>query len=255
MIREIHESLKSATPYMLRNDGKLLTCGVAHPYIKYILQDPDDIQIKELFKLRYDDLLWFYKNTSKTQTKRDIDEFTSAIVTNNYYDFDDNLIKKIKSDFRINDNNANKYDVESQFKKLNDETNQEFCRVRTSNIRWGGSDGSIYFRISSVHFNWFDLIWTIVYNNRQFITTVNICKDVQSVGGRLTFYVHAGKVMQNLSVDDFINLSGGPVIESIYKDSLGVGFTLEESLGPKHPIHIHRCFKMMKESYFNDNFK
>ena len=39
-------------------------------------------------------------------------------------------------------------------------TNQEFCRVRTSNYRYktGGDNGEIYFRISSENFNWFDLI-------------------------------------------------------------------------------------------------
>lgn len=34
-------------------------------------------------------------------------------------------------------------------------TNQEFCRVRTSNYRYktGGNNGEIYFRISSIDFN------------------------------------------------------------------------------------------------------
>lgn len=210
MIGEIRESLKSATPYMLRNDGELLNCGIIHPYIKYIKQDRNKNQIVDLFSNRPDHLLWFFNNTKVDTTKRDIIDFASAVVNVNPYNLNDDVISSIKNSYNLTDKVGSQFDIESLFEQLTDETNQEFCRVRTSNIRWGGNDGSIYFRISSIGFNWFNIIWNVVYNNKDFISTVNICKDLQTFGGELTYYRHNNKVMSNMPVDDFIKLSGNP---------------------------------------------
>ena len=51
---------------------------------------------------------------------------------------------------------ASKFDIEAAFEKLSMDLNQEFCRARTSNLRWAGDSNEIYFRISSLEFNWFD---------------------------------------------------------------------------------------------------
>lgn len=251
------KSIKAATPYMLRNDGKLLSCGDIHPYIKYIIQDSDTNQIIDLFTSYPEHLKWFYNNTNKSVIKRDIIDFISMIINVNPYNFSNNLLSKLKLNYDANNMSGSQFDIEQLFEKLNDETNQEFCRVRTSNMRYGGTDNSIYFRISSIGFNWFDLIWTVVYNNRNFIETVTICKDTQSLGGSLTFYKHAGRIMSNIPIDDFINLPGNPVFEktNIFAKRLNSGASLEETFGEYHPFHIRKCINLFKDDYLSENFE
>lgn len=257
MVIKLSESMKIATPYMLRNDGELLTCGNIHPYIKYIIQDSNKNQIKDLFLTYPENLKWFYEHTAKSIIKRDIIDFVSIIVNLNPYNFDSNVIDNIKSNYSITSKTGTQFDLEQLFEKLNSETNQEFCRVRTSDLRFGGSDGSIYFRISSIGFNWFNLIWNVVYDNKNFISTVTICKDTQSLGGSITFYKHGDKIMSSIPIDEFITLSGNPVFESkdIFKSRLNSGLTLEETFGERHPTHIIRCLNQFKVEYLSENFE
>ena len=95
---------------------------------------------------------------------------------------------------------------------LNDLTNQEFCRVRTSNykVKYGGDNGQIYFRISSVGFNWFDLIWNVVNKFSKDIKEVTVIKDKQTFGGKEFDYYY-----NHLPTDEFLTLKGNSIIESI----------------------------------------
>lgn len=257
----IYEQLKKATPYMLCNDGKLLSCGDMHPYIKYIYEDTDKNQLIDLFTSRYYHLLWFYDNTNKDIVRKDIIDLVSAIITTNPFNFNESILNKLKSDFvDIKQSFASKFDIISAFSELNNETNQEFCRVRTSNIKYGGNDNSIYFRISSIYFNWFDLIWDLVYNNRHVIDNVTICKDQQTFGGRLQYYRHGNNILNAINTNKFLTLSGNPVIESNKKDkeyfkSLGMGLTIEETFGTVHPKHNCNCYNLIKDNYLKLYFE
>lgn len=119
-------SLDITTPYMLRNDGELLKCGDYHPYIKSYRKESLEETLKYL-DLHKSFLDWFYDNSLNEETKKLIENFDRTKET---------------------------------IERLWYLTNQEFCRVRTSNYRYktGGDNGEIYFRISSENFNWFDLI-------------------------------------------------------------------------------------------------
>lgn len=173
------EELFSMTPYMLRNDGKLLECGELHPYIKMSNSTSYETNLKTLNN-HLDFLDWFYNNTLSDETKELIEEF-----------------KKEPSEELMN--------------LLNDLTNQEFCRVRTSNykVKYGGDNGQIYFRISSTGFNWFDLIWNIVFKYSKDIREVTVMKDKQTFGGKEFEYYY-----DHMPVDEFLSLKGNPVIES-----------------------------------------
>ena len=147
--------------------------------------------------------------------------------------------------------------MEAVFEKLTDDLNQEFCRARTSNLRWAGDSNEIYFRISSIEFNWFDLIWNVVYNNQQFISDVTVCKDQQTFGGRMEYYKHGSKTLCHIPVNDFITLSGRPILESnnAFINRLRQGCFLDETFGEWHPYHLRKCFKPIVESYLAENFE
>lgn len=176
----LNEKLESMKAYMLRNDGKLLECGEVHPYIKMSLRASFDTNLRTL-NSHPEFLDWFYKNTLNSKVKELIDEF-----------------KNNKS--------------EEIFDELNNLTNQEFCRVRTSNykIKYGGDNGQIYFRISSNNFNWFDLIWNIVNKFAKDIKEVTVMKDKQSLGGNEFEYYY-----DHLPIDEFLTLKGNPILEDI----------------------------------------
>lgn len=185
------EELLSMTPYMLRNDGELLTCGDLHPYIKMSNSAPFETNLNTLNN-HPEFLDWFYDNTLNEEVKTLITEY-----------------KECKNE-----------EKEELMNLLNDLTNQEFCRVRTSNykVKYGGDNGQIYFRISSTGFNWFDLIWNIVNKFSKNIKEVTIMKDKQTFGGKEFDYYY-----NHLPIDEFLTLKGNPIVESIdsnIKDNL-----------------------------------
>lgn len=242
------DSLSKATPYMLRNDGKLLDCYTIHPYVKYVY-DSVDKTLEKLSDYRFVSLVWFYENTSKEDTKNLIKSIISYLFTEKLIDENKYEIFNIDQDTYT----PKKDEIEWFVKELNDNTNQEFLRVRTSSLLFGGKSNDIYFRISSIGFNWFNLIWKIVYRNRDFISTVTICKDSNTFGNSFDPYTMSGKKLDHIDVNEFINLSGKPVIEvfrSKYEvineaiNKLRDGKVISESFDKQlHPAHIHNWYE------------
>ena len=177
------EELFSMTPYMLRNDGELLTCGDLHPYIKMSNSATFETNLNTLNN-HPEFLDWFYDNTLNEEVKTLITEY-----------------KECKNE-----------EKEELMNLLNDLTNQEFCRVRTSNykVKYGGDNGQIYFRISSTGFNWFDLIWNIVNKFSKNIKEVTVMKDKQTFGGKEFEYY-----FDHVPTDEFLTLKGNPIVESV----------------------------------------
>lgn len=254
------EELKSATPYMLRNDGKLLECGSVHPYVLYHIQDSLDKNIQHLVS-HLDYLNWFYDNTNSVNIKEEIKSLVQSLVKSDYItDFDaDSISFNFDTDKYVTDKDS----LEELLIEVNSLTNQEFCKVRTSNMRFGGSSGDIYFRISSVNFNWFDIIWNLVNNNKNFITSVTVCKDTQTFGGRVEFYKVNGKILNQMPIDEFLTLSGNPVIENFNFNldilnsaakSLSEGKDILEAFGQLHPRYINSYMQTITESYLNSTF-
>lgn len=141
-------ALDKTTPYMLRSDGALLECSTIHPYIKMFYKDDFEVNYNNLLE-HPQFLVWFYNNTLLPETKEAIAELIYLSPE----------LKDLISELNIS--NPKHFDeIIAVFDRLNYLTNQEFCRVRTSNFKYayGGDNGEIYFRISSTGFNWFDLI-------------------------------------------------------------------------------------------------
>lgn len=183
--------IKSNTPYMLRNDGILLECGATHPYIKIYQEYDYDKNLKEFLK-HENYLSWFKENSKNEKTLELLNKFESL---------EDKTTKE----------------AEDIFNELHRLTSDEFCKVRTSNIKYayGGDNGEIYFRISSEDFNWFDLIWNVVMQNKESIKAVTVVKDKPFIGNAQEYYVIGDKKLSHLPVEEFLTLSGNPVIENL----------------------------------------
>lgn len=186
-LEEDIKMLDITTPYMLRKDGRLIRCGEMHPYIKMSQTASNETNLKTL-ESHPEFLDWFEKYCMDDSTASLIDEFEKET------------------------NLDNKYEL---MNLLNNITNQEFCRVRTSNykVKFGGDNGEIYFRISSNGFNWFDLIWNVVNTYQNQIKNVTVINDKQSKGGKEFDYYY-----DHIPVNDFLTLKGNPIIEELDTD-------------------------------------
>ena len=202
--------------WMLRRDGKAIQVPV-HAYgdeedSEYVLMNAE----------------WLYDNTNSTETKNDVISLLAIYAVNNdcvdvstfanyaiehdYLQIKVKFLEKIYNELEkaIDDAiNRDFHNEEYYNKKVIDDLNQEFCRVRAGGLYDSdGSLGDIYFRTSSTRFNWFDVIWQFVYDRRKNISTVTIVRDKESTGEDNVYY-------NKMPVDEFITLSGHPYIESI----------------------------------------
>lgn len=199
--------------YMLREDGKAIAVSY-HPYAT----DGADYAI--------DVVPWLFTNTLYKSTQMDCKDFVSDYMQYNELTIEDledgwgfkcpkGLVSVVEA---VADVNLKQVEVLAE--KINSDLNEEFCRAR-----FGGTydsddlnQGEMVFRISSNHFNWFDIIWNFVYNHQN-IKYVTIVKDLEATGtdkvyreGRNEFY--------RMARNDFLNISGNPVIEQKQKECM-----------------------------------
>lgn len=248
----INESTENA--FMIRNDGKVFRV------LQHIYGSEEDID-ETLFAAE-----WLYNATSKNTTKNLIMNFIASwgYFRNPENDIIDNIIEEINTkpyvfltkefirghadqirDGQIQDN------VDSLNNLVVDELNQEFLRARYGGM-YNSTVGSkeMVFRVSSVDFNWFDIIYTFVYANKPTINTVTVVKDEESTGFSDP-YSHNGKVMDKMPVDEFLMLSGRPVVESI-ASNLNQGLSILESIKTKmNTKRIVDRWSHKKYNYFN----
>lgn len=254
---KITEELKKATPYMLRNDGEVFTCGNMHPYIKYVYDEDPIEELVDLLTLdtRKGFLKWFYDHTQYEKTTEYLQTVLKSAYVQKIADIDSSLLNSL----HITDDTNYTEDIDELsecYELLNSMCNQEFCRVRTSSMKFGGTSNDVYIRVSSVGCNWFDVIWEFVYRNKNFIETVTITKDPQAFGGGVEFYVHGDTKMDMVPTEEFISLHGTPVIKCI-TDNLEInktaskklfeGYDIASSYGDIHPRYILGFFNRLKK--------
>lgn len=174
-------NLEIGTPYMLRNDGVLLECNAIHPsFLSFLGKDLQRHIDKEF---DYTIVEWFINNTRNKVT---LDKL--------------NQLKHCKG--------MSIGEVEQLLKDLSRLTNQEFCRVRMSNIRLFGKTRDIYFRISSTNFNWHNYIWNVVYKYRDQIESVTICSEEDICEPEHIYYLSDGTPIDKLPTKQFIMAEG-----------------------------------------------
>lgn len=173
-------SLEKTTPYMLRNDGELLPCGDVHPYIKVYYSESYDMNISELLKHPHW-LDWYTANSKNNKIP--------------------SLIKELRTN-----------PTEQLFNQINDILNNEFCKVRTTNIKYkyGADNGEIYFRLCSQNPDWFNVIWNTVSNFIKDIKYVTVVWDYQTFGRQFDYCQCKGITINKLPVFDFLSIEGNP---------------------------------------------
>ena len=256
----ITEELKKATPYMLRNDGDLIECSPLHPYIRYKTETVKEC-LDKIYVDRFRSLKFLYENTQSNTTAENVRFFVNYLIEKGMVD------KSNKGSFDIDEETYLLRDgeVDSVLDSINRDLNQEFLRVRTSDMLYGNKNNGIYFRVSSVKFNWFDLIWKLVYTYRNFISDVTIVKDTATFGGKFNPYMVGGKVIERLPIDEFIHLPGNPIIESKETHDIEAineaikelesGKTFSESLNYLHPAHATAFYDRIVKDFLEDDIE
>lgn len=205
--------------YMIRQDGKLI------PVTVHIYGSTDDPE-ETLYAAE-----WLYDNTTNQATRSlvvdllasyahdlDPDVTLNEIESTLVYQIKHLPYKTVSESFvkSLNFSNAKMYDdLQSINLAVNDALNQEFLRARYGGMydtdNPGG--GEMYFRISSVGFDWFPIIWTFVYDNKRQISSVTVLKDPEATGRSNSYLRHGSEIINHMPTDDFINLSGTPVLD------------------------------------------
>lgn len=250
---DLFEGLVVATPYMMRNDGKVFTCGEYHPYIKPLLSETNKTAIKHLFERHQDKLRWFFNHTQDEDTRLNIITLVNSVIEYcDYYNLSLEDLSAFKTSLNYSDTGVvTKFDLEVLFELLNQKTNQEFCRFRTSKQYAGaGANKDIYFRISSVNFDWFPLIRDFVNKNKNWIKSITIAADAQA-GKEDKIYNHNGKLIDHMLVKEFILLEGNPIIENF---DLQNGVKLKDAYVKGNPLYWVESNKSKLEAYIDANF-
>lgn len=257
--------LQDNYPYMLRNDGECFCVKDIdiHPYILPPNSACDDKKdIEALFEEYSDSLDWYYEHTKQPSVKRDIGILIKSVVewyTKNdfsppgYWLDGESSIKASYDFFGVTEDTPiysdSIWSICDLVDDLNYRVNQEFCRVRTSDMYsdFGGTnDGCIYFRISSNRFNWFDLIWQLVYDNRKDYESVTIVRDEDTKHP----YKINGELIDHYPIKDFITLKGRPVVERKMKRTRYY-LQLDESILNEDIEAVRKQYPKISDEIFN----
>lgn len=142
---------------------------------------------------------------------------TSSLISiheklNNYYDIDTlyDFIDKVREEID---------DIQETIKRS---FNQQFCRVR-----YGGQYNSvagnseIWFRVSSVGYNWVDTIYVFTSSIRRAyqISHISICRDSESDNTEVEYFYKAkdGTLYKHLPIDEYLEEEHehSPVFDSV----------------------------------------
>lgn len=212
--------------WMIRSDGKAIPVTV---HLYGALDTPEET----LYAAE-----WLYRNTKEASTKVAIRKLAAAYAHELNPDavppeYESMLLYQMKhlpykvmtrefiKELDLGSVSAT-YDLRSINTLVNDMLNQEFLRARYGGMYDSDNpSGEMYFRISSIGYNWFPVIWDFVYNNKSRISTVTVVKDPESTSMRGMYLQYNGKNIGRMPVDEFINLSDKPVMDS-YKGVLAL---------------------------------
>lgn len=225
---KILESASKA--WMIRNDGKAI------PITQHVYGNTEDNE-ESLYAAE-----WLYDNSSHASTKQLCIEFIAS-----YADFiaGDSRIDSLVSDIERKPykflskkfviahkdelESAKSVDTESARKAIIDELNQEFLRARFGGMyNSSASSKEVVFRISSVGFNWYPIIWSFVYEHKSTVSSVTIVRDEESTGVKdFVYKSHSGERYFKMPVDEFLEESGNPVVEKLCVTSKSGDMILE----------------------------
>lgn len=253
-MKVVNEAVENA--WMIRNDGKPFRM------LQHVYGSKEEVE-ETLAAAE-----WLYDATNSQKTKTSIvdlisswgyslnpdgdivETIHSAIDIRPYKFLTHEFIDKIANHIR---DGAIQEDVMALNDHVVDELNQEFLRARYGGM-YNSTVGNkeMVFRVSSVHFNWFNIIFSFVYDRKNSISSVTIVKDEEATGFD-DVYSHRGHKMYQMPVSEFIELPGNPVVESLnesltVKDKLSQGQSILESAGTN--MNLRR----LNERWFREKY-
>lgn len=103
------------------------------------------------------------------------------------------------------------------YEKLIVKTNSDFARVRLGGRYYSNLSGKqdIYFRLGDTTHNWYDKIWAVVNENKNMLSTVTIEIEDDYLAREVHVAKIKGKAVSKMSVDEFLTLSGRPIVEEL----------------------------------------
>lgn len=244
--------LRPATPYLLRNDGALIPCQGYHPYICNVYDEWADVE--SLVNERIEELKFFYDHSQVANTRDYIRTIVKSANALGLVHLP--LLEDVEKAFDIHIDThqcIDQKELRSFVRWVGAELDQEFCRVRTSDNKQGGTSRDIYFQISSIGFNWFPLIWKLVHTNRNWITSVTISRDTEARNFKLgDIYRVGGHAIDHVDSAEFLCIKGNPIVETFkcgdslleraFTKLLG-GSPLQEIYADQHPRNLIGFYK------------
>lgn len=251
-------------PYMMRNDGKVFEVKYDNRRIAdhpYLLRNPENINIddaKSLIMNGIGDIDWFYKHTNSGYTQKLISRFVeyaikyiddmqnNGEVSASYADKKNkDLSKYLSSTPQIVATTDGMNGMLDALLNANEAVNQEFLRFRTGITSNNSTKLNVYFRVSSVGFNWSTLIDNLILNNYNIISDITITKDPWALGNYESYSIK-GKDIVAMSIDDWMNYGNNAIIESCFSLNksdkinkyLKEGLTISEIFWGCNPKHI-----------------
>lgn len=186
--------------WMIRNDGKAIAC------IQHIYANPENVE-ETLFAAE-----WLYINTRHEETRRLVLETVTAwaasisdgdiisgaqkVIAQKPYRFLSQAFV-VTHEEDIRNCSVDKLLLPDLCKEVAMELNQEFLRARYGGIYNTTADcKEIYFRISSIGFDWRNIICKFLTNMRRPLEMIHIVRDEESTGV-------SGAVYLTLPLEDF----------------------------------------------------
>ena len=235
-------SLRGSDTYMMDRNGKVFQISTnLHPYVFQDVDDEFKYNLYGMFNPYPDSLHWIKKNCTSGKVKILLDKALQMLANavknassedlEEVYDLGEEdaewflecLAELGYGAEKVNVNRDYLLDVENALSELNDAVNDYYVRIRLGGIyNSDDKDSDAYFRISSENFNWFNLIWKLVYDNRDYIKYVTVVRDNQSGKGigYEDYYTVGGKKLNQMPVDEFLTLGGNPILESVEEDEI-----------------------------------
>ena len=264
-------------PYMMRNDGEVFKVEYKNRRIAdhpYIIRNPEDISIQDAriaIMNGIDDIDWFFNHTNSKHTQDSISRFCEYAINV--------LLKEM-----LNSGEASKQFVDKKTAELskyitsspnvvpieggedemldalliaNESVNQEFLRFRTGKDPNNSTKLNLYFRVSSIGFDWVNLIDNFILDNYSAISSITITRDPWALGNYEAYTVD-GKDTIVMSVDEWLRHGKNAIIESIQKTKCGGKFNkyLKEGLSvsdifwncnPKHTAQYIKKANCIKQ--------
>ena len=232
--------LKKDSAYMLTRSGELISTEpylIRHPILGYV----ECLDWDNALDASYGDWLWCFKHVENPAIRKGIQALFWSFIygdkmsERDWSHFDDK--QTVIDDFELEGAEFTEYDMDLGYEFVNavqNALNQDFCQVRTSSP-WGFQntlDGCIYIRITSDGFNWFDLIWRLLLDNKNAYETVTVdkCEKGEFDPKSMAVYEIKGKRIDHMPIDEFLTLSDNPVLESDSQPFFAINKKLNEAL-------------------------